>query len=636
MSQITPIQGADTVTEMPATTSLSGFDPALLNNIKNASSDKEYCYHWLQMQCRLIPDVRNAVVFLGSAKDTAFNPVSILPHDFSIPKQYKNLVERVLKETKGVAQRSNQKAEASHPKTSGLLLAYPCKTRREILGVVVFEILPRPSQGVQDAMRQLQQGVSMLESRLFRKQTCVGGKTDAVISKNVLIVNEIIAAVLKEKQSEAATTVAVTELANRLHCDRVSIGFRKKNQTQISAVSDSIRFGKQMNLIRAIEEAMDESQDQVTSLSYPALSEEDNILRAHAELARLSGPGSLLTIPFVDQDGNTYGALTFEWPEDEHFDNDTISLCTSASALIAPILHEKRLNDRTLPAKAADSVKNQLKKILGPGNLAAKLTVFALAFFILFFTFVQGQYRVTAASILEGTLQRAIIAPFDGYLYESLFKAGDTVNQDEILARLDTRGLMLQRLQWASQQKQHTLEYSKAMAENETASYKIIQEQIHQAESQLSLLEDQLSRAQIRAPFKGIIINGDLSQSIGAPVERGQILFEIAPLNSYRIMFEVAEKDIDEISSGQKGSLILNALPEMSFPFSIVQTTPVSMTKQGKNIFLVEGQFEQTSDRLRPGMQGYGKIIIKKTNLLWILTHDLVDTIKLWLWSILP
>jgi len=635
MSQIAPIQAEATHTDKPATTSADGLDPIFLNNIKNASSDKEYCYHWLQLQNRIIPDVRNAVVFLTSTH-SIYTPVSHLPDDFSVPDQYNELVQRVLKKSKGIAQRSNQKPEGYHPNTTGLLLAYPCRADSEIFGVVVLEISPRPTQEIQDAMRHLQHGVSILQSRLLKKKTSNAPKTDTISSENLMIVNKIITVILKKKQSKEATTVAVTELAKRLHCDRVSIGFRRKNQSKVAAVSDSIRFGKQMNLIRAIEEAMDESQDQIAPLSYPSPSDKDNILRAHGELARLSGAGSLLTVPFVDPDGNTYGALTFERPEDEQFDSNSISLCKSAAALIGPILNEKRLNDRSLPTKAADSFKNIIKKIFGPGNIAAKLMVFALAAFILFFTFANGQYRVTAVSVLEGTVQRALIAPFDGYLYESLFKAGDIVKQDDILARLDSRDLMLERLKWASQQKQHTLEYSKAMAENETASYKIIQEQIHQAESQLSLLEELLSRAQIRAPFKGIIISGDLSQSIGAPVERGQILFEIAPLDSYRIMLEVEEKDIDEISSGQKGTLILNALPSMSFPFSIVEMTPVSVTSQGKNVFLVEGKFKQTSDRLRPGMQGYGKIIIEKRNLLWIWTHDLVNAIKLWFWSVVP
>lgn len=632
MPQLTPEQGAD----KPVSISYGMLDSVFVTNIRNASSDKEYCFHWLQMQCRIIPDVRNAVVFLSDAKDRSFHSVSRQPEDFVIPQQYKQLVERVSQEAKGILHRGNQTAGASPPETTGLLLAYPCKTGSEIHGVVVIEIAPRPSQQVQEAMHLLEQGVVMLQKRLSGKQTSTETKSDAASLKNFIMVNEIIGAVLKEKESQKATAVAVTELASRLTCDRVSIGFYIKKQTRVAAMSDSVRFGRQMNIIRALEEAMDESQDQITSLSYPASSEDATILRAHGELARLSGSGSLLTVPFVDPDGTTYGALTFERVEAEHFSHDFISLCQSASALLGPILQEKRLNDRPLCTKIADSIKNQLEKILGPGNPAPKLTVAALVVFLLFFTFVKGQYRITAVSVLEGTVQRAIVAPFDGYLYESLFKAGDIVDQDEILASLDTRDLLLQRLQWASQQKQHSLEYSKAMAENETASYKIFQELINQAESQLSLLEEQLSRARIQAPFKGVIISGDLSQSIGAPVERGQILLEVAPLDSYRIMLEVDEKDIDEIASGQKGSLILNALPAMSFPFSVEQITPVSMTRQGKNVFLVEGKFEQTSDRLRPGMQGYGKISIEKRNLLWILTHDLVNKIKLWFWSILP
>ena len=32
------------------------------------------------------------------------------------------------------------------------------------------------------------------------------------------------------------------------------------------------------------------------------------------------------------------------------------------------------------------------------------------------------------------------------------------------------------------------------------------------------------------APIPGVIVSGDLSQAIGAPVERGQVLFELAPL----------------------------------------------------------------------------------------------------------
>jgi hypothetical protein len=45
-------------------------------------------------------------------------------------------------------------------------------------------------------------------------------------------------------------------------------------------------------------------------------------------------------------------------------------------------------------------------------------------------------------------------------------------------------------------------------------------------------VEEHLERAQLRAPFESLIVSGDLSQSIGAPVERGKVLFEVAPLEA--------------------------------------------------------------------------------------------------------
>ena len=51
-----------------------------------------------------------------------------------------------------------------------------------------------------------------------------------------------------------------------------------------------------------------------------------------------------------------------------------------------------------------------------------------------------------------------------------------------------------------------------------------------------------IARSRLAAPFDGIVISGDLSQQIGAPVETGKKLFEIAPLQSYRIILQVDEQ----------------------------------------------------------------------------------------------
>ncbi len=455
--------------------------------------------------------------------------------------------------------------------------------------------------------------------------------------QRLMTVFDITAAALQENSFKGAATVAVTELATRLNCDRVSIGFVKNDQAIVEAVSHSAHLERQMNLTRAIGEAMDESLDQNATLISPPQSEKnDSILRSHSELARLHGSGSNMTVPFLDENGDGYGAITFERAEDLPFNKETVELCEAVAAIVGPAINEKRLNDRPLYTKAVDSIKYQLNKILGPGHPVAKFFVGCFVVLLIFFTFAKGEYRVTARTSLEGTVQRSVIAPFDGYIFESLLRAGDIVEKDQAMASFDTRDLMLERIEWASKKQQHTLEFDKALANNEIAQSKIVQELIKQAESKLSLLEEQFSRATIKAPFKGLIISGDLSQSIGAPVERGQVLFEIAPLNSYRIMLEVDERDIGEVIPNQEGELVLNSLPESTYPFVVEKMTPVSTAQEGRNFFLVEGRLTGDSESLRPGMLGYGKIVIERRRLIWIWTHELFDWMRLWLWSVIP
>ena len=93
--------------------------------------------------------------------------------------------------------------------------------------------------------------------------------------------------------------------------------------------------------------------------------------------------------------------------------------------------------------------------------------------------------------------------------------------------------------------------------------------------------------------------------------------------------------DIGAIREGQTGQLILTAMPQNRLPFTVVKITPVSRPEEGRNYFSVEGRLDEASDRLRPGMEGLGKILVDQRRLIWIWTHDLIDwaRLKFWTWS---
>ncbi|MDY0378746.1 MAG: HlyD family secretion protein [Desulfobacterales bacterium] len=138
------------------------------------------------------------------------------------------------------------------------------------------------------------------------------------------------------------------------------------------------------------------------------------------------------------------------------------------------------------------------------------------------------------------------------------------------------------------------------------------------------------------APFDAVVISGDLSQSLGAPVERGQVLFEVAPLDEYRVIIEVDERDIAAVQVGQKSELLFPSIPGETFPFIVQKITPVTVSREGRNYFRVEGQLEKATERLRPGMEGVGKVTVDRRRLIWVWTHKVIDWVRLKMWQWMP
>jgi multidrug efflux pump subunit AcrA (membrane-fusion protein) len=302
-------------------------------------------------------------------------------------------------------------------------------------------------------------------------------------------------------------------------------------------------------------------------------------------------------------------------------------------ALGSRIIEAKRLNERLLVARIKDAAQTELRKFLGPRHFGRKLAAAATMLLAVFFSFATGEHRVAANATLEGAVRRVLVAPFDGYVASATHRAGDVVAAGTVLATLDDRDLRLEYYKWTSQRAQYAKQYQEAVAQHDRAQSNITLSQVQQADAQMNLLAEQLSRTQIAAPFAGIVISGDLHQALGSAVRRGQTLFEVAPLNAYRVILEVDESDITAIKADQIGSLALTSMPGEVFPLTVTQVTPVAVAREGRSFFRVEALLGRSSERLRPGMDGVAKIEAGRARLIWIWTHKFVDWLRLTLWT---
>jgi len=215
-------------------------------------------------------------------------------------------------------------------------------------------------------------------------------------------------------------------------------------------------------------------------------------------------------------------------------------------------------------------------------------------------------------------------------------RAGDTVRAGQPMARLDDRDLRLERVRWSSEREQAERKYREALAKRDRAASRILAAQLSQAEAQLALTDEKLARTRLVAPFDGIVVSGDLSQLLGAPLEQGKVLFELAPLDAYRVILKVDERDIGYVAVAQRGELALTGLSGRTLPFTVKTITSVSTPQDGRNYFRVEAALEQAPPTLRPGMEGVGKIVAGERRLVWIWTRHFVDWARISLWTWLP
>jgi len=595
-------------------------------DLLEATDLERFCAAWLAIQAESIGGVHAATLVWQRIGDDAPVPLAVWPESSS--PILNELVEQSLAEGRGLAIADPAGADAPGHVALSHLMTLPRETR-----VVVAVDADRPDEADWPAvLRQLQWGAGWLEGRL---RSAVRGGAETLAGGPAADVLDLVAVAIEARSFDEAAHAVVTELAGALHCDRVSLGLEERGHMRVAALSHSADFGKKMNLLVAIAAAMDEARDQGVAVSFPADDSGALVRREHERLSREHGASAVLTVPLRAGDHGA-GALTFETASAAGFTDEAVRFAEAVAAALGPLLALRQRDDRSLPMKAVVAAWQQAARLLGPGYLGRKLFAIVAATLILFFSFAEADYRISADGVLEGSHRRVVVAPFDSYVSLSGLRAGDLVSEGDVLARLDDRDLRLERLKWASRNAQYQRQYDEARAERERAQVRILAAQIEEAEAELARIEERVERTRIVAPFDALIVAGALPQALGAAVGRGDVLFELAPLDRYRVLLDVDEEQIGDIELGQRGSLLLAAMPDEPLDFAVTKLTPIAAAEEGANTFRVEGVLDGVSDRLRPGMEGVGKVEIGERNLFWIWTRGIQSWLRLWVWSWWP
>ena len=580
---------------------------------------------WLDWQCQMISGVRRGTVYITpTAEFHLIESSACWPSDAVETKAMRNAAVKALHNGSGLIQKALDKENPANEVLD--FVAYPIVHGVTALGVVVLAMEMRSEVQRRAVLQLVQWGAVWLNQALIRSGAH-GIDPSAVAMQAVTLLTQDLPLPVVGNQ-------LCTLLADKLGCAHVGLGMRTGLQVQLVAVSHQIQFDRRVDSLSRVEAAMEECIDQEQPLSLPMMTgEERGLNRAHRRLIDEQSIGAVCSMPLKAGD-KVIGALTLQWEQVTCFDRSVADLLAQLTEHIGPTLHLKQREERSLSRRLLDGGQDPARRLLGAGNLRLKIIAAALVVGLVAASLLQTDHRVSARSLIEGTLQQAVVAPMAGYLAAANVRAGDAVEKDQVLAVLDDRELLLERDRQISERDKHAKEYLEALAARDRAKIAITQARVAQAEAQLRLAEEQLQRTELRAPFAGTLVSGDLSRAIGAPLERGQLLFELVPSDGYRISLQVDEHDVAALEPGQEGSLRLSGLPDAAIPFTVSRIVPVATAEQGGNHFRVEAELEAVPSGLRPGMQGVAKVVVGRNSYLWVWTHNLIQRLRLWAWSI--
>lgn len=504
--------------------------------------------------------------------------------------------------------------------------------------VLVVGLLPDSTPATHEPLLRL---AASIPARYGRRQPEVTapqlGLTDTDKAARLFDTLELAIQLGEETRFVKAGVALCNALADRFDCERVALGWLEGAYVKVRAVSHIEQFDRKMAAVQQLETVMEEALDQNAELQVPLpeiaspAEAVGAVTRAHAQYARQHGLGHVVSLP-LRLAGEPEAVLTLERQHDA-FDADALWELRLVADAVASRLHALHDRDRWVGARCGSAIKAGLGRVWGVEHTLIKLVALAVVSLLVTLATVQWEYRVEGGFSLRSHDLTFMPAPFDGFLRAAHVDVGDPVRSGQLLAELDTRELILEQAAAEADVEHYTREAEKALAVGALGDMQVAIARQHQAAARRALVAHQLQHARLVAPMDGIVVEGDLRQTLGAPVSRGDVLLKVARTDNTYLELEIGEADVHQVGVGSTGEVAFVGQPDRRYSVRVTRIEPAATLRDGNNVFLLRAEVDAPPELWwRPGMGGTVKLDAGERSLLWIYSRRTVRFLREVFW----
>ena len=468
--------------------------------------------------------------------------------------------------------------------------------------------------------------LSSLMNEWALQQRCTTAADDA---STVAAMIELIAHVQAATDSNAACQRLADSLQTLLNADQVYVGLCRSGSRdcRLTAIAGGGTIDPFSEETRLIESVLQESQLRSAGGVWPVRDPDNrHALLSHQQLSELWSDCAVVSAPLQSETGAATGTIIVT------FRNLTMTASIESAERFLRASAGPLSSSMEILQKLADS--RWLKWTKSFRQLFSRSRLELVGWFsgaIATALLIPLDYAVHGTSELQPVERRFVAAPFNGPLLKCLVEPGDIVEQDQLLATLDGREIRWELAEVQANLHKATKERNTHMSSREFGDAAIALHEIQRLQQRAELLAHRDASLEIRSPAKGVVVSGDHREAEGVPLEMGQTLFEIAPLETMVVEVCIPEADIRHVHAGMTVRVQLDAVPEDSLEATIRCIHPRAELRDGKNVFVAEADVLNSTGLLRPGMRGSSKVSTGRHLLGWNLFHKPVAWMLGWL-----
>jgi len=436
----------------------------------------------------------------------------------------------------------------------------------------------------------------------------------------------------EERGFMPAVMVLCNELRARTVSSSVAFGIYRGHRCKLMAISNTKKFNRREPRLASLGFAMEECAEQDEEIQAPRPNGESFIVHEHTKYLRAAKEEFVLSIP-VRVEGEVFAVITLERAGLAYESSDQFVLRLIADLSARRLFDLLQLRGLGLPRRFAQ-IRKGLAWIFGVRHTWLKLGIVLVISLILFLVFFPWFYRVESSFELKAAHSIELTAMVDGFIESVSVKPGAVVRVGDPLLQLDTTDFVLMENETLAKIARLEVDGALARAQGDPMKSRLLFAEVREEEARLERIRYQLSLTTIRAPWDGFVIEGDLDERLGSPVTRGDRLLRLSGLENLQARLEISENHIHELQTqGNVGELAFASRPDAKFRFQIEGIEPVGLVRPNGTVFIAIAKIEGEGEEWwRPGMSGVAKIDIGERPLIWVISHRLVDFVRLKLW----